>query len=141
MRELVYISAAKRRCDPPELASILEVARKNNARLGVTGILLYEDGSFIQVLEGDRPVVQELFDKIARDPRHDRVSVLGDRAVDTRSFGEWTMGYVSLNPAILKQLPKRHSLSSNGSLQDIKASVVQMLDGFRDGRWRSYVRG
>ncbi len=123
------------------LASILESARKNNARLGVTGILLYDAGSFIQVLEGDGPVVRELFEKIGRDPRHDRVTMLGERPIDKRSFGAWTMGYVSLDPALLKQLPKRHSLSSNGSLEDTQAAVVQMLDAFRDGRWRSYITG
>lgn len=141
MRELVYISAARRHCDPAELAAILEPARKNNARLGVTGILLYDAGSFIQVLEGDEPVVRELFETIKRDPRHHQVLVLGERSIDKRSFGEWTMGYVSLDPALLKQLPKRHGLSSNGSLEDQRAEIVQMLDAFRDGRWRSYIMG
>jgi hypothetical protein len=141
MRELVYISAAKRPCDPSELAAILEPSRRNNARLGVSGILLYDAGSFMQVLEGDGPVVRELFEKIARDPRHDRVKVLSERDVPQRSFGEWTMGYVLLNPALLAQLPKRHSLASNGSLEDAKAAALPMLDGFRDGRWRSYITG
>ncbi|MET0342662.1 MAG: BLUF domain-containing protein [Polyangiales bacterium] len=140
MRELVYISAAKRKCDPSELAEILEVARRNNARLGVSGILLYDNGSFLQVLEGDEAVVRELYEKIARDPRHDRVTVLSEHDTDARSFGDWTMGYVSLNPAILKQLPKRHSLSSNGSLQDVSAETVRaFLDAFRRGRWRAYI--
>ena len=141
MRELVYISAAKRPCAPPELAAILEVSRRNNARLGVTGILLYDAGSFIQVLEGDRPVMQELFERIAQDPRHHRLTLIGESEIAQRSFGEWTMGYVSLDPAILKRLPKRHGLSSNGSLDDEKAAVAPMLDAFRDGRWRSYING
>jgi hypothetical protein len=141
MFEMVYTSAARRMMDPQELGQILTVARKNNGRLGVSGILLYESGSFLQVLEGDEPVVRELFQTIERDERHFRVKVIEERKIDRRSFSAWTMGFVSLDPKLIRELPQRHGLTSNGSLDDASASIVHMLDAFRSGRLRSYIMG
>jgi hypothetical protein len=141
MFEMVYTSAARRMMDPQELGQILSTARRNNGRLGVSGILLYEGGSFLQVLEGDEPVVRELFQTIARDERHFRVKVIEERPIAERSFSAWTMGFVSLDPKVMREFPQRHSLGSNGSLDDASASVVHMLDAFRSGRLRSYIMG
>jgi hypothetical protein len=143
MIEMVYTSAARRMLDPQELEQLLAVARRNNDRLGVSGILLYDYGSFIQVLEGDEPVVRELFAHISRDQRHHRVKVHDERAIRTRSFSEWTMGFVSITSQVKKELSQqRHSLSSNGSMDDEgSASVLHMLNAFRKGRFHSYITG
>ena len=141
MFEIVYTSAARRMMDPQELGQILAVARRNNQRLGVTGILLYEHGSFIQVLEGDEPVVRELLQTIERDERHYRLQVRDERAISERNFASWSMGFVSISPQILRDLPQRHGLGSNGTLQDDAASIVHMLEAFRRGHFRSYIMG
>ena len=138
MFELAYISAARRLFSPDQLEKLLATARHNNARLGVSGILLYEDGSFMQVLEGDEPVVRELFATISEDPRHDRVQVLGERTIPQRSFAAWSMGFVSLDP---KLVPRRHSLSSNGTLAERAPDLVQLLDAFRRGEYRAAILG
>jgi hypothetical protein len=141
MHELVYTSAARRVMNPSELGAILEHARTNNARLSVSGILLYERGSFIQVLEGDEATVTALFAKIAADPRHDRVHVLTRRTIERASFARWSMGFVSLDQQVMRDFPLRHALSSNGSLHDQSSAVIEILDAFRSGRFRSYVLG
>jgi hypothetical protein len=141
MFELIYTSAATRLFDLKELATILEAARRNNARLSVSGILLYDAGSFIQVLEGEEAVVRALFDTIAGDSRHYRISMLRQGAISARSFAEWSMGFVTLDPALGRAFPRRHGLSSNGSLLDDESAVLEVLEGFRSGRWHSYVHG
>jgi len=141
MHEIVYSSAAQRLFDLQQLARMLEAARRNNAALCVSGILLYEGGSFVQVLEGEETVVRPLFEKISRDARHHRITVLREGPIATRSFTEWTMGFVTLDPQLTREFPKRHGLSSNGSLMDDSASVIEVLDGFRRGRWRNYILG
>jgi hypothetical protein len=70
----IYASAVSRDFETEELEELLQVARENNAKLGLTGMLLYAEGSFFQVLEGPADVVDALYVKIKRDKRHDNVS-------------------------------------------------------------------
>lgn len=141
MYEIIYASAARRLFDPAQLGALLEQARRNNARSSVSGILLYEAGSFLQVLEGDEGVVRTLYGRIAQDERHYRVRVVREGPVARRGFAEWSMGFVALDNQLFKEFPKRHSLRSNGSLVDDGAPVVDVLDAFRNGQWRSYILG
>ncbi len=67
---LVYVSSATRPFSGEDLRVLLETCRKNNAELGVTGMLLYKDGNFMQVLEGDERKVRTLYEKISGDARH-----------------------------------------------------------------------
>jgi hypothetical protein len=76
-----------------ELKKILATARRNNAPLGITGSLLFCDDCFVQVLEGLRPQVEALFERIQRDGRHSHVVVLDASRVRERSFATWSMAY------------------------------------------------
>jgi hypothetical protein len=90
---LIYASAAQHLLDARELEEILTVARRNNARRGISGMLLYRAGSFIQLLEGSKEAVSDLFATIEADPRHRSVMVLDQRAVDAPALPDWSMGY------------------------------------------------
>jgi blue light- and temperature-responsive anti-repressor len=76
------------------VAEILATSQKNNARVGVSGALLFNGGSFAQVLEGPRPVVERTFERIQRDPRHSDVNVLQCEPVAKRGFANWSMAFV-----------------------------------------------
>jgi undecaprenyl pyrophosphate synthase len=90
--------------------SILEQSRVNNPRQGITGILCYTANIFIQVLEGGRDEVGDLFNKIVRDDRHGHVRILVYEEISERRFSHWTMGHVDIskvNPGLLlKYSPK-----------------------------------
>ncbi|MCJ2015093.1 BLUF domain-containing protein [Methylobacterium sp. J-076] len=73
---------------------ILAASRTNNARVGVTGALMFNDGAFAQVLEGPQKGVEETFERIQRDIRHGDVTVLECRPVDDRAFPGWSMAFV-----------------------------------------------
>lgn len=94
VHRLIYVSAARVEVSPGVLESILAVARANNEPAGVTGLLLFHDGSFFQVLEGPKPAVERIFAAIEADPRHSRVLVLQSGDETARSFPNWSMGYV-----------------------------------------------
>ncbi|MCW6511313.1 BLUF domain-containing protein [Lichenifustis flavocetrariae] len=76
------------------VAEILATSQANNARVGVSGALLFNGGSFAQVLEGPRPVVERTFERIQRDPRHSDVNVLQCEPVAERGFPNWSMAFV-----------------------------------------------
>jgi hypothetical protein len=94
LHRLIYISSASGSFGQSELDLILDRSRANNAKHGVTGILLFHDGCFFQVLEGDKDAVQRTFAAISPDDRHTGVIVLESRTVVKRGFPQWTMGYV-----------------------------------------------
>lgn len=96
---LMYSSHAIGTVEQATLDQILEQARSNNARLGITGILLFRQGRFFQYLEGPESDVRRLYDDISEDPRHERLRVLVQNPVGERRFSEWSMGYEPLRPA------------------------------------------
>lgn len=78
-----------------ELGEIFSVARSSNKKLGVTGALLITDDEFVQTLEGPEPVVRELYTKIYKDKRHERLEVLESGDASGRVFGRWAMAKVA----------------------------------------------
>ncbi|MFN3946043.1 MAG: BLUF domain-containing protein [Allosphingosinicella sp.] len=93
MLQLVYISTARERPTDAMLQDILAVSRRNNQKVGVTGLLVAGGRRFLQALEGPSTAVSATFDRIRADPRHYAPVVLSCRSVAGRSFGEWAMGY------------------------------------------------
>jgi hypothetical protein len=76
------------------IAAILASARRTNARLGVTGALMFNAGCFAQVLEGPRDAVAQVFERIRRDPRHDDVTLLAFGPEPERAFEHWSMAFI-----------------------------------------------
>lgn len=102
---LVYTSIAVKVHGDDDLEDILTVSRRNNQPRGVTGMLLFKDGHFIQALEGEKDVVLPLYDKISADPRHCNIYQVSGRVVAERTFGDWTMGYHRLDSVAPDELP------------------------------------
>jgi hypothetical protein len=96
MYYLGYLSSATF-FDHAVVQKILHESRANNLRLDVTGMLLMIDNTFLQILEGDRPVVQELYRKISLDDRHKDVIRILEGDKDERDFEQWSMGFKSLS--------------------------------------------
>lgn len=90
---VVYSSMATAPLGDDALRALLEQSRASNAQHDITGMLLYRNGRFIQILEGPEASVRETMGKIERDPRHDRLRVLIDEFIEARNFAEWTMGF------------------------------------------------
>ena len=99
MYSLTYVSSAARPFTAEDLRALLTVSRTNNDRAGVTGMLLYKDGNFMQVLEGDREAVLGIKSKIVADPRHSGFMVLLTTETAQRQFGSWSMAFRDLQGA------------------------------------------
>lgn len=98
MYQLLYVSTASWTMSGAELNEILDMSRRNNKRLGVTGLLLHVDNGFLQVLEGEKGAVLEIYSRIKRDFRHSGLRVLVERETDERLFEDWSMGFDKLSP-------------------------------------------
>ncbi len=101
---LMYASRAAESVDQDELLAILKQSKAGNATAGITGVLCFSGGIFLQVLEGGRMPVNALYNRIAADPRHRDVVLLTYEEIGERRFAGWSMGQVNLarlNPALL----------------------------------------
>ncbi len=90
---IVYVSTASSLMSEEELADLLHKARLHNTGAGISGMLLYKDGSFMQLIEGDEADVKNLFWRIANDTRHSDVTTVIEGKLENRNFPDWSMGF------------------------------------------------
>jgi hypothetical protein len=105
MLSLVYVSSATQLFSEDDLKALLQQSRDNNTRLGITGMLLYKDGNFMQVLEGPDDALTSLYAKIQHDPRHHGILQLTHQQIKVREFASWSMGFRNLKDVNLQQTP------------------------------------
>ena len=101
---LMYASRAATPGHPEDLLAILKQSRANNPAAGITGLLCCSDSIFLQVIEGGRAPVNQLYLRIAADKRHHDVTLLSYEEIAERAFAGWSMGQIDLarlNPALL----------------------------------------
>lgn len=136
MYQLFYVSNATDALGGEAgIQSILEAARRFNEPEGITGMLLYRGGIFLQLLEGDRKKVEELFERIERDPRHNNVIRLFGVERNERLFGDWSMAYREVSEIDLKLINEMLSwndlISGADSIDD--ELILRMLGRFKYG--------
>jgi hypothetical protein len=115
MHQLVYISTARSEIRPDLLREILAVSRRNNASVGVTGLLVSGGNRFLQVLEGPVSAVCDTYERIQQDERHFATVVLTSRSVSARAFGDWSMAF------------NEGARASDGTLSEIIFGVTENL--------------
>jgi len=98
MHQLIYFGQATASLTGTQLEQLLAQARQFNAAHGLTGILLYGNDQFLQVLEGDAATIHSLYARICQDPRHHEVVTYADGAIKGRAFADWHMAYHPLVP-------------------------------------------
>lgn len=136
LHTLLYTSAATHEMNMQEIKEILVSAREFNTKHQITGLLLYHDRTFMQVLEGEQETIHELFDSICDDDRHTSVSLTWEEAISTRTFPDWAMGFRALDEGDTERIQGYSRFFDeefqNNAIQ-IKSRVIkQFLLGFRE---------
>lgn len=103
--QLIYVSDLVNK-DETELGPILESAVRHNSADGITGMLLYSDGNFLQVLEGIPENARATYERICQDRRHRNITLLTEEEVPERQFPHWSMGFRQLSPADIARFPQ-----------------------------------
>jgi hypothetical protein len=107
MYRLIYKSRSRTPIDWELVNSILETSQQQNPEQAITGVLVATRSHFLQALEGSFEAVNDLFYKIARDPRHDRLQLVGFTCTERRTFPDWGMhgiGVFDFNQELSRQL-------------------------------------
>ncbi|WOP14913.1 BLUF domain-containing protein [Ottowia sp. SB7-C50] len=129
---LVRLLYASRAVDatPAVIESILGTARQHNQDSGITGILVYGGGIFMQAIEGGRRAISDLYGTIQRDPRHKDVVLLHYEEIVERRFGGWTMGLVDttrVNASVLLKYSERAVLDPYAVSGKVSLALLEEL--------------
>jgi hypothetical protein len=127
MLQLVYISTSRAPIDQALLEDILVTSRRNNDRVGVSGLLVAGGRRFLQALEGPAGAVLATYARIAADPRHFAVVQLSCKEVAARQFGAWSMAF--------------QSGSDVGGGRDLRRTVEQLIANLDDKNLRAQITG
>jgi hypothetical protein len=138
----IYSSVATPLFRDDGVEELLAQARTANAEADITGMLLYVNRGFFQVLEGHPLRIESVFAKIGRDPRHDHVTQIIYEPIARRTFGQWTMGYPDLEKQELHAiLGSNDFFSARSCLDGLEAGrAKKLLAAFATGRWRSRIQ-
>jgi acylphosphatase len=129
---IVYVSSAKPEFSDADLMVLLEQSRSKNARLDITGVLLYKDGNVMQLLEGPDQAVGDLIKTIYADQRHHGIIQLLRKRVETREFPDWSMDFRNLGGANIQKVAE----FLNENALEVKTAaphqspMLRLLSGF-----------
>ncbi|MCB1122372.1 MAG: BLUF domain-containing protein [Verrucomicrobiae bacterium] len=140
MKRIVWISEASKEFSDDELLEILSSSRINNRKRHITGLLLYDQKSFLQIMEGGEDEVDFTFKhRIETSRRHRNVIPLVQTPLEERIFENWAMGFFSANHAALEHIPGykdfRKTYSSFLELRKDDDLLNKIVRGFQEGRW------
>ena len=118
--QIMYSSQATKPMTITGLEEILDDARTGNQARNVTGVLVYVDGVFFQIIEGDKDIVRKLMANIASDSRHRSVKVFYEAEVDVQAFESWSMAYLS---ATAEEMSIWLGLPATATVEELLTSV------------------
>lgn len=131
LKQLVYVSKPTAEMPVTEVRELLVKARINNHFKDISGILLFDGETFLQVLEGLEDAVLALFDKIAQDPRHTQVEALFQRSIEARDFDGWSMGLAHIEGDHMRSLPGLVDLSKARMILSASETANELVDAIK----------
>jgi len=144
MIRVTYISQEASPLSADALLGLLSECHRNNTARGLTGMLLFGNGTFLQSLEGEREVVEALMQKIARDPRHTGMKILRQDSINERQYVDWSMGFERVTEKTLAEIPGLRDLglrNFNAEYLGKHGEVVDtLLERHRAPHWDPLVR-
>jgi hypothetical protein len=144
MIQITYISRATAPMSAENLLALLQQCLPNNASRSVTGMLLYGNDTFLQVLEGDEQVVENLFDTIGKDTRHTDIQLLRRRPIESRQYSDWSMGFKRISGQDLQNIDGLRNFGESDFNFDYLVQhdniVEALMDHYRTPYWDPLVR-
>jgi viroplasmin and RNaseH domain-containing protein len=132
---IVYVSFSKKSLSEEEILKLLTEVRAKNKAQDVTGLLLYNNEAFIQVIEGQKNTINKLFEIIKKDTRHENVVKLLEEPVESRAFPDWSMGFQKITQKETSEIRgfSDFMLTDNPEekIQNTTTDVIYLLNKFR----------
>ena len=124
LKSITYVSRARPNLTDADVFTIYRDAMTTNALQGVTGLLVYDGRTFLQIVEGAEEALQDLVRRLRGDDRHQAVIVVDDREIGCRSFGSWSMKLLRIDRAHLTGVTNADELMGPGVQPEIRAMLL-----------------
>ena len=135
--DIIYASAATVDFNKDDIRRLLERSRTHNKAHNISGMLLYYNRSFFQIIEGPEDEIEKLYKRIEKDNRHNLVKLITEE-IPQRDFKDWTMGFADITYSELGTIPGLNDFFKEGKCYcDLqKGRAKDLLHAFRSGKWR-----
>ena len=129
MERLIYTSEANGRLSGDEVFEIVETSARNNAKRDISGFLIFKDGRFLQLIEGETDSLEVLMQTLERDPRHHSIRIVKRTAANQREFDGWRMRRFNVSDA------ERHlrEIADKIDQPDVRATIMPLVEEFLAG--------
>lgn len=128
LKTLTYTSRARLDLSSGDLADIHEAARHLNALDGITGLLVFDGVRFLQIIEGSEEAIDNLVERLRRDPRHSALEIRDERLVEQRSFPDWSMELISVSAGYFQARPALETALPEGVAPPVRDLILRMAD-------------
>lgn len=128
LKSLTYTSLARLDLEASDLEVIHRTARELNALDGITGLLIFNGTHFLQIIEGSEDAIDDLVDRLRRDPRHSGLEVRDERPIAERSFPGWSMELVRVSASYFEAKETVSEQLPNGTTSDVRERVIKMTE-------------
>lgn len=125
--QLLYCSQASKDIRSEDIDQILEVSRENNARRHITGLLCNDENYFLQLLEGSYRIVNDVYNTIANDQRHVKMTLLYYRSASSRLFPKWNMGHIETDQYINELIQKYLDENATLEIDDFGQACIEYM--------------
>ena len=133
LRRIIYTSKSTKRFNKRNLLDLLHDSRTYNKIDNITGVLMHREEVFLQVIEGRSEVIDDLFTRLKRDPRHDEIKIIFDSSVTCRFFSNWSMGCADFDEPELSLIPGiRTDLSDPKVIESLINNLPEVATFFHD---------
>jgi hypothetical protein len=136
MIRVTYVSHISEPLSSKQLLALLLQCRTNNAKQGITGMLIYGNGTFLQTLEGDENVIDPLMEEISKDGRHEDIRLLTRRPIESRQYADWNMGFAQVTDQALKDVDGLKDFAAEDFTFDYlighEPVVASLMEHFRE---------
>lgn len=139
MIRLTYLSRSVQPFSADDLLTLLTVCHRNNTARGLTGMLLYGNGTFLQCIEGEEAAVDRLMQTLAADPRHTDIRTVRREIIDSRLYSDWSMGFERVTDKTLAAVPGLRDMGlrdfNSAYLYDHDEVIETLLERHRAPHW------
>jgi hypothetical protein len=128
LKSLTYTSLARLDLQASDLEAIYRRARDENALEGITGLLIFNGTHFLQIIEGAPDAIDDLLERLRRDPRHSGLEVRDVQTVDARSFPDWSMELVRVSASYFEARDTVSDRLPEGTAPEVRDRIIRMTE-------------
>ena len=128
LKSLTYTSLARLDLEAADLEAIHRTAREVNALEGITGLLIFNGTHFLQIIEGTPQAIDELIERLRRDPRHSGLEIRDQREIEKRSFPDWSMEMVRVSASYFEAKDTVTNRLPDATSSEVRDRVVRMTE-------------